>query len=801
MNRRGFAYIIAVLILGLLAFMGMFLKQTTSTEYTQAAFSVYATMAQQLAEAAADEATVQLYKLFKDGTEDGKKGPLLRQLALSEYPGNGGNTGKNPNLKDILPSFKNYVTQTNALISLHMTRAGFEIEEVLPRLTDCRPIDHRPLSKPECVYTPKDRADKSFLNTMSGDFYLSIGFDVTVAVTSGLKKSRFKFQITRDMKVVNVGPIGRNYTLYSCLGVDPRDSSAVMNDLSSGNGRLVLWNHPFQSRIYIHGPAVIGLENPDTNPNSTDKAEKYGAFMQASTDGKPGFNLAFQYSDTYNGLSYLPFPARSLWEGRDYSWWNNVANHKNDVSGLENDEERKSAKDLYGHDTYIKGYIPQREKTFWADLGKFLSSGIQEMYKEYVRGTYKKQVFFPAGPFCRFPWKYVPQRRKAAFAPNQIDDTWPEPDPDLRIEHRNLFNNDDVDEQTKIYAEVRRFVIMNNFGTRIIIPNNDYTPKNPEFSLNYGNFRDAEGLFDALWSGVKDLAVGAWQNIITPAKLLWHAGSSLVGLVIKPQDPKSPTAMNDTDLRNFYPTNFKYFFKAATHKLKSTAEIPRDKDGIWILDGLYWLDTFETFGPVVYKGKGMIFVGDNFQPAVVRGNIIAARANDGTRSDSHLTIVYYPFNSNGTLPDLNQCQLSIDGTGRIIEASVFSLAGIKTTEGIMDEKAFRDCGLNPEDLTPKWKTTLKLRDLRSKVNTIIGNYCNFFMKKSRIDGDLWVFHDVNNPLYFTETAPNVWTINQFLEDKERDSDTKPVTEAHEIAAHAVVMSPRIQHLYFSGATK
>ncbi|HNW35928.1 MAG TPA: hypothetical protein PKM25_13400, partial [Candidatus Ozemobacteraceae bacterium] len=299
MNRRGFAYIIAVLILGLLAFMGLFLKQTTSTEYTQAAFSVYATMAQQLAEAAADEAFVQIDKLFRDGSAEGKKGPLLRQIATSDYRDKGGTTGLNPKLLDVLPPFKDYVTQTNALISVHMTRAGFAIESVQPRITDCRPIDHRPLTKPECMYIPKDRADQSFDTAMSKDFYLSIGFDVTIAVTSGLKKSRFFFQITRDMKVVNVGPIGRNYTMYSCLGVDPRNTGEVENDLSRGDGRLVLWNHPYQSRVYIHGPAVIGLENPDTNPASTDKGEMYGAFLQTSPDGKPGFNLGLQYSDTY----------------------------------------------------------------------------------------------------------------------------------------------------------------------------------------------------------------------------------------------------------------------------------------------------------------------------------------------------------------------------------------------------------------------------------------------------------------------------------------------------------------------
>lgn len=789
MNRRGFAYIVAVLILGLLAFMGMFLKQTTSTEYTHAAFSVYATMAQQLAEAAADEAFVQIYKLFKDGSADGKKGPLMRQLSTSNFPENGGSSGLNPTLLDVPPSFKKYVTQTNALILIHMSRAGFEIEKVEPRIKDCRPIDHRPLTKPECVYLPKDRANQSFDTTMSKDFYLSIGFDVTVAVTSGMKKSRFFFQITRDMKVVNVGPIGRNYTLFSCLGVDPNRADEVANDLSRGNGRLVLWNHPYQSRIYIHGPAVIGLENPDADPVSDDKAEMYGAFMQSSTDGKPGFNLAFQYSDTYNGLSYLPFPARSLWERKDLSWSDNLDNTKHDNMETMMD----SGKQMFEYSTYKKGYIPLREKTEWNALK--LISGITQA--EYVRGTRKKQVFFPAGPFCRFPWKYVPARRRPNYSPNQKDDAWPEPDNELRIEHRNLLNDDDVDEQTKIYAEMRHFVLREYFGIRKLDTAGDW-PKlqMPEFSLSYGNTRDAESFWDAVGMVITGIAKTIWNTISTPAKLVWRGGSLLVGLVIKPHDPSAPGAMSDADLRNFYPTNFKIFFKAATHKLRNVGDIPKDKDGIWLLDGLYWLDTFETTGNVVYKGKGMIFVGDNFKPAVIRGSMIAYRNSDGSRSDSHLTLVYYPFNSNGTMPDLNQCQLTIEGKGNNIEASVFSLAGIRTTEGAMTEADFRACGMNPEDTSTQWKTTLKTADMRSKVNSITGNYVNFFMKKSRIEGDLWVFHDIYNPMYFTKGADNILGINQTAEDKD-----KSVAEAHEIAAHVVVMSPRIQHMHFSGATQ
>ena len=71
MKSRGFAYLVAVLILGLLAFMGIFLMQSSSAEYSQAAISVYRTMARQLAEAAAEEAFVMLEERFKDKTETG----------------------------------------------------------------------------------------------------------------------------------------------------------------------------------------------------------------------------------------------------------------------------------------------------------------------------------------------------------------------------------------------------------------------------------------------------------------------------------------------------------------------------------------------------------------------------------------------------------------------------------------------------------------------------------------------------------------------------------------------------------
>ncbi|OGK10962.1 MAG: hypothetical protein A2W80_09440 [Candidatus Riflebacteria bacterium GWC2_50_8] len=127
MNRQGFAYLVAVLILGLLAFMGLFLAQSSSAEYSQAAISVYRTMGRQLAEAAADEAYVMIEERFKDKTDTGFFQQLLWQASGSQTPKGGGSTGLNPTLLHDFTDLKDKVTQTMTLKDYHMTRAGFTI--------------------------------------------------------------------------------------------------------------------------------------------------------------------------------------------------------------------------------------------------------------------------------------------------------------------------------------------------------------------------------------------------------------------------------------------------------------------------------------------------------------------------------------------------------------------------------------------------------------------------------------------------------------------------------------------------
>ncbi|MFZ2959248.1 MAG: hypothetical protein WA705_20370 [Candidatus Ozemobacteraceae bacterium] len=794
MNRRGFAYIVAVLILGLVAFMGLFLMQTSSAEYSQAAISCYATMAQQLAEAAADEAFILLEEQFRDGTNAGKKGPLLRQAASSDFPGVGGTTGLNPHLLDILPDFKGYVTQTNWLISNHLSRAGFQIVSVVPQITDCRPIDHRPFTLPACVYQPKDRRDP-FDTKLSRDYYLSLTFNVTVGLRIGTKFHQYLLSTTRDMKVVNVGPIGRNYTMFSCLGVEFSTGNAtkteqeILNDLSLGKGRLVLWNHPFQSRVYIHGPAVIGVENPDLNTPEDLAGQYLGSFLVNSTDGKPGpTNQAFQYSDTYAGSSYLPYPARAFWEPPDLSWWNNQDNHKNDMGDMTSAE-----KERFRADTYKKGRIPRLSNLSWTDISNWL-----QVADDYVRGTVRRQAFLPAGPFCRFPWRFVPERPVSTYAPNQLAEMWPVTNPDLKLEHRFVLNDDNFDKSTKLYSSLRQFKIWKVGALQSTYKASGY-PKllNPEFALTYGNPSDPSGIFSAVWAGLKTAAGACFSAIAIPAKLVFTGGEAIFRLIFKSTDPSSPTAINDQDIRNFFPTNFKNFPKAVTLKMKDQNDIPKDKDGVWILDGIYWLDSFQCRQDIVYRGKGMIFVGDYDpnKPFTIAGSMLARRGSDGKRGDDTLTLIYYPFvtralstgGSTSVPAPLDECQMRIEGTGRVIEASVFSLAGIKTTAGVLSPSDYPTLKMDPADTTKAWITKgLNLQGLRQKVNSINGNYVNYFMKKAKIDGDLWVFHDILNPYYFTQDTQQLKEV---------------YTEIDEIMAHTVHMSPRIQHMAFSGITQ
>jgi hypothetical protein len=749
--------------------MGLFLVQSSSTEYSQAAMSCYATMAQQLAEAATDEAFLAIEKELKGA----KMGPLLKQGETATLKGI---TGLNPRLLDILPDYKVAAAQTTGLIITHFSRPAIEVVSILPTITDFRPIDHGWFTVDECIYRPKDRQYAFDRDNKGRDYLLSIGFSTKVAVKLGSRKHVFQYQLTRDMKVINVAPIARAYSMFSCLGIDLRQQDDIYNDLNRGKGRLILWNIPFQSRVYFHGPAVIGVENPDRfEPGDED-----GAYVINKPSVFPGFNQAFQYDDTYAGISYVPYPGRALWQKRSIFG----GTHKNDLGKMTADEQR-----MFKHNTYVnKGFLP-RYQSRWSDLSDYFNFG-----KEFVRGTYRKQVFLPAGPYCRTPWRFVGER--PANWNNQTADGWPHPSGDLKLEHRFVPGDNNVSDNSKIYTELKRHRLYQALTFASTQKFGGYPQTvNPEFSLTFGNPHDAEGILDGFLILTENVFKTFWETVVVVPRMLFIGGEALVRLIVPRKDPTLAAGVDYTQVKNFFPNNFKNFPKAAVVKLRDVSQIPKDDQGFWILDGLYWLDTFQTTGPVVYKGKGVIFVGDYVpaRPFTIGGNILRYR-DPATKSpgDNHLTLVYYPFPGDGRLPDdpgfLNECQAIVQGKGVTIEASFFSFAGIRcgstdvtNNDGCFSEMDFTTYGMNPNAPTADWNVNFK--GIYDNAISICGNYVNYFVKKHRMNSDVWVFHDNTNPFYY---------------DKATNRMKEEYTDADEIMAHTAHLSPKIQHLAFSG---
>ena len=129
-----------------------------------------------------------------------------------------------------------------------------------------RPIPQGPLDNIDCYYSPQDRLDK-FDDEYSRDWYLTIKLDIRISVKKN-RKIAVDYSESRDVKILNLGPMARNYTFFNILGsrlpADPAGVQGVlrgsMNSPDTSGGRLILWNQPFQSRVYMHGPAIIALE-------------------------------------------------------------------------------------------------------------------------------------------------------------------------------------------------------------------------------------------------------------------------------------------------------------------------------------------------------------------------------------------------------------------------------------------------------------------------------------------------------------------------------------------------------------
>ena len=810
-NRKGFTYVVAIGILGLLAFMGLFLMQSSSVEYSQTSISVYRTMGRQLAEAAAEEACVMLEERFKDKSSNGFFQHLMLQASKSGSLKMGGSTGLNPVPLNDFTDLHKRVTQTIALRDYHVSRAGFNIEKILPTIKDLRPISNGVADAPENYYRPTDRATP-FDGDFSKSWYCTLQVDVTLSLGKA-QKTTINYQISKDIKLLNLSPIARSYTFFSILGVpivgtdEASIQASIKNSLNmnSGEGRLILWNLPFQSRVYMHGPAIINLENPNlSNPDAktSGEARNFGAHqIPGGPATGPGPNHAFQYSHTLFGFSYFPtlsrglFPSKSVF-GRIAAFFGGGSDKVEDTALLDKDYSRGNLPKVA---TTIGGLLPPKDQGIFSGLKEMFSEGLTD---QFFTGTNVKQYFLPAGPYCRSPWRYTaPSPDKSQPQWNNIKEaeqmSFPEPDDLIRLEHAWDPNDDEVIENTKIYSMVHglRYNHLTNNVTRA--PDQESTA---EFGLNYYNQPDPEGILSKFGATFETIAGKIWNVVTLPVQGISLGVKSLWNM-FRPGKDVHVDASEVNAFPNLLPSNFMFnYMGTVTRRLKDENDIPRDSNGRWILNGVYMLDSLTVEAPVVYTGTGTLVIKKqaNGEPVKIKGDVFCARDSNG-KPLGHLNIFYHPYEGPLTNPDLwTSHMLTIEnntGKGVTVEASIYSCYGVRSVcaDGYNIENFPQDIGADPSQPIDKWENNF-LSKVQEKCNMILGNTVNYYTNLINLGNDLWVVHNYTNPLFFEDQGNETYILIEEVVDADENK-----RKNYEYGAHEFFMSPKIQHIGIKGA--
>ena len=251
--------------------------------------------------------------------------------------------------------------------------------------------------------------------------------------------------------------------------------------------------------------------------------------------------------------------------------------------------------------------------------------------------------------------------------------------------------------------------------------------------------------------------------------------------------------------RNLFPTNYKYKCKRfVTRRFKNEDYIPKDPDGNWRIDGVYWLDSLNIKGPVTYVGTGTIFVENC--PVVISGDVIAYRSPDDGPPQGHLNIFYHPVQPNNgstfnsEVNHLNykalEKRMLVIENGSVVEASIYSLCGIKSKNGLnIPLEDFDKYDMNPELPFDQWGGCInKVRD--GGANMVMGNYVNYFAMLTQQGDDLWIIHHPHNTFYFEPNTQNKGVINvQDLLDEDLNKRLE-----YEKKSHEFFLTPKIQSI-------
>ncbi|NLM17304.1 MAG: hypothetical protein GX221_06265 [Candidatus Riflebacteria bacterium] len=843
-KRRGAAYIIAIAVLALLAFMGTFLVRNTSAGYSQAAYSVYRTMATQLAEGAAEEAFVLVEQKLKDKGAKGGLPLLVRQAAESELPGMGdtGTLAKisiTEDFNDMAP----YVQQTKNLADYHLVRNEFEIDNIMVEIKDLRPIPNGPLDYFNNYYSPKDRGTIKFDNKYSRDWQCTIRVNVTVKMRAGgRRKQKYDYVVSRDAKIINMEPIARDYTFFSTLGLQwpsgVSDSGQLFRHMTrmmgkeldstapeKMAGRLFLWNLPFESRVYFHGPAVIPIENAGIVEDATDKDFRLGFYQPMTMNDTdeleitkigPTFNLAYQYSHTYLGLGPFEGKIRAIYglRSKNLDHMDDTADY-NVILATVLDGIGSSDKDK--HSTAIGGTLPVKSQGFLDSLGRVFQN-LLTGYKKvslYV-GYAKHQKFFPGGPFSRTPWRFVSEERNASaevdnpghhIKPLPASGGKKFPEFPITLEHRWNKDDKDVEDSTRIYAGAR--LVDYRFASLLNTTSPYRETQLPEFGIYYYNL-PVKGIWGKVWGFIKDVGQGLLDFSFSHINMLVDAAKSLWSRF---RPPRLSVDGTETDVTNLFPSNFKFnYMGRVTRKFKNETDIPVTPENYWNLNGVYHFEDFQIEDNVVYTGTGTVVLDryNEVRPPVIKGSVTSDRDADNFPM-GHLNIFNYnPYS--GSSESSSARYLVLDGTDSpvFLEASVFSYYGLKSLAGAggnLTPEQMVAIGMDPSQPygstqavaggTPgtAWDVNVATR-ISDQCNVIFGNYVNAYTNLKEQGDDLWVFHNTTSPAYFKNFPgdPRPHSTDSVL----LKADDNDIIQ-HFVDVHEFYMSPKLQHVSFKGA--
>ncbi|MFC1744232.1 hypothetical protein ACFL35_09560 [Candidatus Riflebacteria bacterium] len=620
--------------------MGVLLSYNASQELDQTSQAVFRAICLQLAEAACEEAagillTDKANRAWRTGiyeiatTSDiGKNGSRNSPKLLGSNPYAGGDiTDQCKHTKELCENYAGYFGK-------------YTLEGVEVYLRGIQPIIYpATYMNADNYYRPKDRG---FLDTGGRPFITEPEkhrdwqgqFEILARVSHrGVGATSHTI---RDIKIVNVGPLARQYSLFSMFG--PANAWDVQNDLNIGgvlfinnnkkkgkNAALAVYDDD-RARVYLRGPYLV-------------KVEANTAYSKSQFEDRPYNNIVYDVqSKSYKSWSLMPEP-RSLW----------------DFKGT--------------------GHIPtEQNKNLFFDIFK----GAWKGGEKYYRGSIEKQRFIPSA-YNLWGRPRGPKFEKKLFK-KTIDAHFDNDKNSYGIEHHWDPKDKSVEKKHRIMGVYRRATVWPgfiNFPVKEFFEELRFTRIKPSWWKN-------------LFSALKRIVL-PWNPLATITGNAWSWIKGLFG--------GKSFSVSSIKMRNTLPTNYKSFKQAAVRSVpdltwlyaKDDPLTPKDESLYYFptgqtdktahlpLNGIYWItDKCNINRETTFTGKGMVISTSTKNKMTIEKSIQPPVPPAG----EILCLLYHPQKGMGEFGNPDKDQLYLKGKALYLnQVSLFSIFGLKTDPG------------------------------------------------------------------------------------------------------------------------